>query len=203
VDNYGNIMHEVQDGDTLGDIAFLYGYTWDDIDAMLALNDMTEADIRVLEVGSVFLVPPQSGTYTPTAAPQGATTAEATDPASEPSRTLAADTNAESGGDLGILSESDDDPDATPDLAETDIVRDASVTPSPTPTRAATRVSLVATEIPPSTQAAPLPTLVDEPTIAPDPVPARSGAPLWLIAAIVVQVGILGVASFEYWRRSQ
>ena len=68
-DEHGNIMHEIQPGDTLGDIALIYGYTWEDIPEMLALNELTEEDARILEVGSVFLVPPQSGTYTPTPEP--------------------------------------------------------------------------------------------------------------------------------------
>lgn len=65
-DAHGNIMHEVQPGDTLGDIALIYGYTWDDLPAMMALNGIT--DVRDLDVGSVFLVPPKAGTYTPTPA---------------------------------------------------------------------------------------------------------------------------------------
>jgi hypothetical protein len=65
VDEHGNIKHEVQEGDTTGQIALIYGYTWADIPAMLALNNMTEADSRTLKVGSIFLVPPKSGTYTP------------------------------------------------------------------------------------------------------------------------------------------
>ncbi len=68
-DNWGNIMHEVQAGDTLGDIALIYGYTWDDIPGMLAINGLQEGDL--LEIGSVFLVPPTGGTYTPT--PGGST----------------------------------------------------------------------------------------------------------------------------------
>jgi len=62
-DEHGNIMHEVQPGDTLGDIALIYGYTWDDLPAMMALNQIS--DVRDLDVGSVFLVPPKAGTYTP------------------------------------------------------------------------------------------------------------------------------------------
>lgn len=62
-DEFGNIMHEVQPGDTLGDIALIYGYTWADLPAMMALNNIT--DVRDLDIGSVFLVPPKAGTYTP------------------------------------------------------------------------------------------------------------------------------------------
>ncbi|MCU0514601.1 MAG: CAP domain-containing protein [Anaerolineae bacterium] len=73
VDAVGHIMHEVQPDDTLGDIAFTYGYNWDVIPTLLAINGMTEDDIRLLKQGSVILVPPQDGTYTPTAAPPTAT----------------------------------------------------------------------------------------------------------------------------------
>jgi hypothetical protein len=55
----------VQAGETLGHIALLYGYTWADIPNFLALNHMTETDFRKLKIGSIFLVPPKSGTFTP------------------------------------------------------------------------------------------------------------------------------------------
>lgn len=74
VDNHGNIMHEIQPGHTLGDIALFYGYTWADIPGMLELNNMTSEDIRELEIGGIFLVPPHSGTYTPTPDTQAAAT---------------------------------------------------------------------------------------------------------------------------------
>ncbi len=73
LDEAGNIRHEVQPGHTVGDIALIYGYTWDDIPAMLELNGMTAADIRLLQPGSEFLVPPQDGTFTPTSAPPSVT----------------------------------------------------------------------------------------------------------------------------------
>lgn len=69
LDAVGNIMHEVQPGDTLGQIALIYGYSWDDIPMMLTLNGLSEADQTTLEIGSVILVPPLAGTYTPTPAP--------------------------------------------------------------------------------------------------------------------------------------
>ena len=69
IDAVGNIMHQIQPGHTAGDIALIYGYSWDDIPYMLEINNMTDDDLRQLEVGSVFLVPPQDGTFTPTAAP--------------------------------------------------------------------------------------------------------------------------------------
>ncbi len=63
-DANGNIMHEVQSGDTLGDIALIYGYTWDDIPYMMQINGLTNP--RDLDIGSILLVPPYGGTYTPT-----------------------------------------------------------------------------------------------------------------------------------------
>ena len=73
LDEFGNIKHEVQPGHTIGDIALIYGYTWDDIPAMLALNDLTWDDIRYLQPGEVFLVPPKAGAFTPTSAAPSAT----------------------------------------------------------------------------------------------------------------------------------
>lgn len=73
VDGFGNIMHEVQPEQTLGDIALTYGYAWDDLPYMLSLNELTEQDIRLIQVGQIFLVPPHAGTYTPTPLPPGVT----------------------------------------------------------------------------------------------------------------------------------
>lgn len=72
-DAVGNIMHEIQPGETIGDIALIYGYTWADIPYMLEINAMTQEDIRLLPEGGVFLVPPQAGTYTPSPLPPGVT----------------------------------------------------------------------------------------------------------------------------------
>ena len=65
LDEYGNIKHQIQPAQTIGDIALIYGYTWDDIPYMLEINGMIWDDIRRLQPGEVFLVPPQNGTYTP------------------------------------------------------------------------------------------------------------------------------------------
>lgn len=73
LDEHGNILHEIQDGDTLGQIALIYGYTWGDIPGILGLNGLSEADYRALEVGSIILIPPKAGTYTPTPANDVAT----------------------------------------------------------------------------------------------------------------------------------
>ena len=65
IDDVGNIKHEVQAGDTMGDIALIYGYTWADIPYMLEINGMSPDDQRLLQPGSIFLVPPKDGTFTP------------------------------------------------------------------------------------------------------------------------------------------
>lgn len=77
-DAFGNIMHEVQPGDTLGDIALIYGYTWDDLAYMRQLNNL---EGNLLDVGAIFLVPPKDGTWTPT--PDGQPQATATPEAAE------------------------------------------------------------------------------------------------------------------------
>jgi hypothetical protein len=79
LDENGNIKHIVQPGDTLGDIALIYGYTWSDLPYMMQLNGLS--NVRDLEVGSIFLVPPRDGTFTP--APGGSAATE-TPPAEAP-----------------------------------------------------------------------------------------------------------------------
>lgn len=69
LDSHGNIMHEVQPDQTIGDILLIYGYTWDSLPYFLTINAKTQADIRGLQIGEIVLVPPQAGTYTPTAPP--------------------------------------------------------------------------------------------------------------------------------------
>ena len=86
LDDAGNIMHEVQSGDTIGDIALIYGYTWQDIPYMLEINDMSAEDIRLLKPGSVFLVPPKDGTFTPIP-PTAEATATNSPAAATPART--------------------------------------------------------------------------------------------------------------------
>ncbi len=65
LDEFGNIMHEVQPGQTIGHILVIYGYTWDEYPYLLEINGMSEADRLSMQPGSVILVPPKDGTYTP------------------------------------------------------------------------------------------------------------------------------------------
>lgn len=71
LDNYGNIMHEVQPEQTIGDVLLTYGYTWGDLPEFLSLNHKTDEDIRRLQIGEIVLVPPYGGTFTPTPRPDG------------------------------------------------------------------------------------------------------------------------------------
>jgi hypothetical protein len=164
VDGIGNIMHEVQAGDTFGDIALIYGYTWEDLPYMLEVNGMTEDSY--LEIGSVFLVPPQSGTYTPSPAPPTQTPTATHTPSPLPQT-------------------------ATESRIATQMIAPATfVMPPITPTE---RVII---------RSAPTPTA---PVIAEETQPTQppSGAQPLLMIAIIVQLGVIGIATFEFIRRSR
>jgi hypothetical protein len=185
VDEHGNIKHQVQPGDTLGQIALLYGYTWDDIPAMLTLNKLSAQDARNLEVGSIFLVPPKAGTYTPT--PGGEIASAPTEAATSVPESAAPGTSP-TVEDLGIVVT----PSATPVLE----------TPQGIITVAALPQS-VAMVLPTATAiASPVPTLTPAPiqqSVA--AVMTPSGPSPWLTVALVVQVGVLLGAGFEFIRR--
>ncbi|MGB1285516.1 MAG: CAP domain-containing protein [Aggregatilineales bacterium] len=235
INEQGFIMHEVQSGDTVGDVAFLYGYGWDDISYILRENGMTENDVFGLEVGSTFLIPPYDGTFTPTpASPPSQSTQEAVDSSDDPPDD---DTNSESNNidtdktqpELTITStamvldivsvpieniatestennEADDE--TARDSAElpvlpapvTYIPPTATATPSPSPT-----IQIMIRTLPPATPAlvAALPTDTTVQFIPPDSTstPQTDTPPVWLILAIVVQVGILLYAAIELLRR--
>ncbi|MCY4465744.1 MAG: CAP domain-containing protein [Chloroflexi bacterium] len=66
LDEFGNIKHEVQPGDDLGTIAWrYYGYNWDIIPTIRALNNRTQDQDGLLAPGEILLIPPKAGTYTP------------------------------------------------------------------------------------------------------------------------------------------
>lgn len=211
VDEHGNLMHMVQPGDTLGDIALIYGYTWDDLPRLMAMNNI--ADVRDLDVGSIFLVPSHNGTYTPT--PGGPT--ETPIPPTEPPNTP-----------------TPIPPSITPYVAFRPVsnpatlvvtplealTQSASMTPSPTPsptrggiaTVAAvpTELALVAMAASPTAGAGASPSpagteIAQAATLEPAVHPASSGGTspnTWLIVAIVVQVGVVLAAGFEFMRRA-
>lgn len=95
LDEFGNIKHEVQPGDDLGTIAWrYYGYNWDVIPTIRALNNRTQAEDGLLAPGEILLIPPKAGTYTPvpgTASAQPESSAAPTDiPATAATRIAAA-----------------------------------------------------------------------------------------------------------------
>lgn len=169
LDAIGNIMHEVQPGDTVGDIALIYGYTWAEVPDMLALNDMQEEDVPYLEIGSVFLVPPQDGTYTPSPAPPTRTSTPTKSPTLPPQT-------------------------ATEAMIARQLVAPATfVRPSPTPTEAV-MVRSAPTATPTTTLDPPVPMREQS-----DSSPIQS----LLIVAVVIQVGVIGIATVEFFRRSR
>lgn len=48
-------IYIVQEGDTLADIAFAYGYTWVDL---MSYNGLTEAQATNLQIGQALIIPP-------------------------------------------------------------------------------------------------------------------------------------------------
>lgn len=175
VDPRGFIMHEIQPDDTLGDIALLYGYTWDDIPYMKEVNGIT--DNRLLKPGEIFLVPPHDGTYTPT--PDGEHEVTAT-PEADP--TLKPD----------------------PTMAPSPTVMPS---PSPAPTQVAIATSAAMPELiaiavtPPTATPVTVAQLVSTPVIVSSTIIRHSGPSPLLIGALVLQVGLLAVAVFEFARR--
>lgn len=174
VNEQGFIMHEIQPEDTLGDIALLYGYTWDDIPYMMQVNGV--ADNRSLQIGAIFLVPPHDGTYTPTpgdpsesATPEPESAEEEvtpTPPATEtPTVTLQPTIAA-------IATAA-----AMPEVI-------ALAVSSPTPLV----IAAASTEIAPALAGSTI---------------TRSGPSPWLGIALVVQVALLLVAGVEFVRRAR
>lgn len=179
VDESGNIMHEIQPGDTLGDILLIYGYTWEKLPDILALNQMSEEDVRGLDIGQVLLIPPQAGTYTPMPAEASAEVTEAVSMATL--APAASETPTPISTQVII-------PTALP-ITETFLI-------TPTPTR-----GMIVSTLPAATSIAanPTPSTQTQPTNS--ATQTSSAPPLWLIAAIALQVGVLLAASFEFFRR--
>ncbi|MXX51874.1 MAG: hypothetical protein F4Z39_12830, partial [Chloroflexi bacterium] len=90
VDEFGNIKHEVQPGDDLGTIAWrYYGYQWDALPTIRALNKRSQSEDGLLVPGDILLIPPKAGTYTPvpgTASAQPTASASSTDSPATPER---------------------------------------------------------------------------------------------------------------------
>jgi hypothetical protein len=173
LDEHGNILHEVQPGDTLGDVLLIYGYTWDELPYLMQINGI--ADVRDLEVGSILKVPSQSGTYTPTPGePTTAPTATSQFPTPFPEDPMFV-TPTQLPTAIGIATAA-----AVP---ESLVVFAASVTPSPSP--AATEIALLAT---------PSPVIATTAT-------STQSLPTWLLIGLGLQVVVLIGAGIEFFRR--
>ena len=90
LDEFGNIKHEIQPGQTIGHVLLIYGYTWDEYPYLLEINGMSEADRLNMQPGDVILVPPQAGTYTPAPATVAPTTTATAAPTIAPTTAPAA-----------------------------------------------------------------------------------------------------------------
>lgn len=179
VDPRGFIMHEIQPEDTLGDIALLYGYTWDDIPYMKEINGLE--DHRSIQIGEIFLVPPHDGTYTPT--PDGEESAEAGE--------------AETREEPTATPQPSDTP--TPTLPPTAV---AIATAAAMPEVIALAISGPAPSITPTALVAAAASTEVGPALAGSTI-TRSGPSPWLAIALVVQVGLLAVAGVEFMRRAR
>ena len=185
-DEHGNIMHEVQPGDTLGDIALIYGYTWDDLPAMMALNGIS--DVHDLEVGSVFLVPPKNGTFTPTPAESTpeATPAPPTDTPTVPFVPVREATLIVTPLELMTASPTRNAVATVSGGLPTITSVVATATPEPVGTEVAMVISNPQSNPPAATPPAP-----------------RSNNSLWIGIAVVVQLFIVAVAAVEFVRRAR
>lgn len=230
-DEVGNIQYEMQAGDTLGDVLLLFGYTWDDLNAMLDLNSFTDADIRSISVGQVVLVPPPQGTYTPTPLAIEATedvipaettsevSAEATSeivelaptgiiPTNDAPATPTQPANSQASGIIPTP-----DPNAEVNTVNSDEalgqpVTFVAVTASPTVVSTATAIPTLqinnqVTSVSVALVNTPIPISTDTLVVEASPANTSNNPPLWLIGAIVLQVGVLGFATIEYFRRQR
>jgi hypothetical protein len=203
-------MHELQAGQTLGDVLLTYGYTWDDLPALMELNELTDEDIRYLEIGEVILVPPKSGTYTPTASVEEGT-AEATEPAASDITVTPADGIIPTPLTNEILP-TPLEPSPISRMAEpttesglvlpATFVAPQNIRPTASPTRTLTpsvtpRQGVMVSTLPVATTAMDRSVNTVQ---AVSPV-VHNRMPLWIIGAIAVQVGILGLATLEFFRR--
>jgi hypothetical protein len=210
LDNHGNIMHEVQPQQTIGDILLIYGYTWDDLGYFLTLNHKSQDDIRRLQIGEVVLVPPKAGTYTPTPLPEGWPTATLL-----PDE-LVATAIAEAVDYATLVAQSaTPTPPVSPTPQPTVTVAPLIVTETP-PARIATAADVPAVlfTITPAT-ATPSPTLditltrvasvpvgTPAPILADVPAPPASGPDIpWVWVAVGLQVGVALMAGLQFLMR--
>lgn len=185
LDARGNIRHSVQQGDTLGDIALIYGYGWSDIPALMTLNNMT--DVRDLVVGSEFLVPPKNGTFTPTVDPNTPTPSHTPSPIPPTITPFVARREPTSAIPTPV---------PTLDPTYEVVVYAPATILMPTAQPTATPSSAPAQAI---TQIAAVPTAINAAT--PPTNTGGGGLPMWIVIALGVQGIIIVGAGVEFTRR--
>lgn len=222
VDENGNIMHEVQPGDTLGDILLIYGYSWDDIQRVRDLNGFTEEAGRNLAIGQIVLIPPWETADTPPVAESTEEPGAEVAPAAVEETPFIA---------ITVMPSPTPNDTAPQDATETPVWSAATFTPDPSqpteqiiPTFTPTQQAVIPTATMPPTQAviqqpSSTPQIVAQVVTPPDsggliePVamnaptrPASSGGDnqiTILALAVVAQSGLLALAGFEFWRRGR
>lgn len=220
-DVHGNIMHSIQPGDTPGGIALLYGYTWEAVPTLMALNGQT--DNRSLEIGAVFLVPPRDGTWTPTPTPEGTPYYTPTPAPASPTGQDSAgqDSAAETSEQPTIVQPTIMQPTLTPTLSPTPpespriatvgynpaagaavSVNSGTAVPGVQVIAAATFTPLPGSPTPAAVAmlAEPYSADANAPSAAP---PGASGTHPLLVAVIVLQAGIVLAAGAEFFRRAR
>jgi hypothetical protein len=174
---------------------------------MMTINNMTDADIRDLEIGGIFLVPPRDGTFTPTPTQEGAP---------PPPDLSAATPEPIPVTDMAVLLETLNA--ATPTITPTGTLPPP-VAFTPESTNAAESIALltspqavtfdpsqmtpqwsVATVTPPAVAAVSNPSASGT-TPQPASVPAQSTVSPVLLVAVALQVGIILAAGFEFLRK--
>lgn len=200
LDDNGNIMHQVQPGDTLGDIALIYGYTWADLPALMSLNNLS--DVRDLDVGSIFLVPRREGTYTPTPDPNSPTPSPTP---SQPPPTITPFVAVRAEEAQLIQSDSGPLPIITPVIATPTIPIIATAEGLPDFLATGTLVVVAFSGDQTGTPVAALPTLVQQ--NVGDPVggilPNRDSNSTWILIALGLQVVLVIGAGIEFVRRAR
>jgi hypothetical protein len=205
IDNNGLLMHEIQEGDTLGDIAFLYGYDWDDLDFIRQLNGLDEASGRNLAVGAILLIPPFGNTYTPpppeeTVPPQPTVFVQVTPGPTENAIVIESDAlefqTPVSPDDLGVIGAAPE-----PGATTTAAVIAAAPTDAPWMMMTVTPTPLVVANVPGNSNTS----VVSQSRVnsAPANVVVEERTPVGLILVLFVQTVVIVGGGYYFWKRGR
>lgn len=217
-DEWGNILHEVQPGQNLGEIALLYGYEWSDLDAIRYLNGMTEAEGRFIGISDVIKIPPYDGTWTPAPGTPTVTPFVTEMPTPIPGTPTPTPSPTDSAPYefptltpiiIGMATETPvptDTPEATPtpEMSETPIPASTEQQEQQAETAVAWSMATFTPSVEEQTVIHPpthTPILLTNQVIAPPS--TNSSPPLWVFIAIGAQVIVLLWASWVYARRNK